>query len=35
MSSKSTIERNKRVKKTVAKYAEARAKYKKEGDQEH
>lgn len=34
MSSKSTIERNKRVKKTVAKYAEQRAKYKAEGDQE-
>ena len=34
MSSKSTIERNKRVKATVAKYAERRAKYKAEGDQE-
>lgn len=34
MSSKSTIERNRRVKATVAKYAERRAKYKAEGDQE-
>jgi len=32
MSSKSTIGRNERVKKTVAKYAERRAKMKKEGD---
>ncbi|MFI4861976.1 MAG: 30S ribosomal protein S14 [Phycisphaerales bacterium JB063] len=32
MSSKSTIGRNERVKKTVAKYAEKRAKMKKEGD---
>ena len=32
MSSKSTIGRNDRVKKTVAKYAERRAKMKKEGD---
>ena len=34
MSSKSTIGRNNRVKKTVAKYAELRKKYKAEGDQE-
>lgn len=34
MSSKSTIERNKRVKATVAKYAERRKQYKAEGDQE-
>jgi len=33
MSSKSTIERNKRVIATVAKYAERRAKLKAEGDQ--
>ena len=33
MSSKSTIERNKRVKQTVAKYAEVRRKMKEEGDQ--
>ena len=33
MSSKSTIVRNARVKKTVEKYAELRKKYKEEGDQ--
>jgi len=32
MASKSTVTRNNRVKKTVAKYAEVRAKMKKEGD---
>ena len=32
MSSKSTIGRNEKVKATVAKYAERRAKMKKEGD---
>ena len=34
MSSKSTIERNRRVKKTVAKYAEKRKQLKADGDQE-
>ena len=34
MSSKSTIERNKRVQRTVEKYAERRAKAKAEGDME-
>jgi small subunit ribosomal protein S14 len=34
MSSKSTIERNKRVKATVAKYAEKRKQLKADGDQE-
>ena len=33
MSSKSTIERNRRVKKTVAKYAEKRKQLKADGDQ--
>ena len=33
MSSKSTIERNRRVKKTVAKYAEVRRQMKADGDQ--
>ena len=32
MASKSTIERNKRVAKTIAKYAEKRAQLKKDGD---
>ena len=34
MSSKSTIERNRRVKATVAKYAEKRKQLKADGDQE-